>query len=327
MLKTLTSIAAREKGPPVFVSQLRSVLDVRYLALLTTLATYALIVLGGTVRATDSGLACLDWPRCHGELIPPLQTKVLIEYAHRLTAVAVALLILGTAASAWLWRRGDRRVTAGVTLALVLVVVQALVGGATVNMELPATIVALHLAIALVLLAVLIVTTIAAFVPADSKAGVSNGPVAAAGRRSQAFLLAAGVAAAATFALILTGSYVASSGAGLVYPDWPLFNGKLVAAGGRLGDLHYAHRLMAAGVGVFLLATAVQAWRRPRSGRILISVGAALVLYVAQVFVGASNIWFDLAISVRIAHLALASALWASLVVAISWAYLERRRT
>ena len=38
------------------------------LALVASLATYLLIVLGGLVRATGAGLACPDWPLCHGRL-------------------------------------------------------------------------------------------------------------------------------------------------------------------------------------------------------------------------------------------------------------------
>ncbi len=324
MLKAIASAAAGENGPSVWLGRLRTTLDVRYLALVSSIATYGLIVLGGTVRATDSGLACPDWPRCHGQLVPPFDSHVLIEYSHRLAAVAVGLLILATAIAVWLGQRDNRTVLAGCTAAVVLLVAQALVGGATVNMELPATIVAVHLAMALTLLTVLIVTTVEAFW--HRRRLLAGGPAA---RLPPAWRLPVlpAATALATLALILLGSYVANSGASLVYPDWPLFNGTIVSAGGRLADLHYAHRLMALVVGLLLLAVAAQSWRKERAdGQSipLAAVGFAFVLYVAQVFVGASNIWFDLATSVRIVHLALASAMWAALVLGISWVYSQR---
>jgi hypothetical protein len=55
------------------------------------------------------------------------------------------------------------------------------------------------------------------------------------------------------------------------------------------------------------------------------AVAVALVLYTAEVIVGASNIWFDLATEVRVAHLAIASAIWLALVFALAWGYAERR--
>lgn len=325
MLKAIISIANGETGPMAWLGHLRSLLDLRYLALLTSLATYALIVLGGTVRATGSGLACPDWPRCYGQWVPPLEPQVLIEYSHRLAAVGVGLLVLGTAVAAWRWQRDNRFVLAGAIVAVLLVIAQVLVGGVTVNMELPATIVALHLALALVLLAVLVVIAVGAFWQRRRQVSSGSPPPKLASSFPLPVLLA--VAALTTFALILTGSFVANSGASLVYPDWPLFDGKLVSAGGPLADLHYAHRLMAVVVGLLVLAVVVQAWRGARRPILRATGSFALILYVAQVFVGAGNIWLELATPLQVAHLALASALWASLVLALTWGYLEARTT
>lgn len=99
------------------------------------------------------------------------------------------------------------------------------------------------------------------------------------------------------------------------------------SAGGKLANLHYAHRLVAAASGFLVLAVAIEAWRlRPREAIILAAVVAVVILYIAQVFIGASNIWFSLASSVRIAHLAIASAAWATLVFLSIWAYLGQAR-
>lgn len=74
------------------------------LLLLTTLLTYAQIALGGLVRHTGAGLACLDLPLCHGRVLPLSEhPTVLIQALHRLNALAVgglavvvAVLVLRT---------------------------------------------------------------------------------------------------------------------------------------------------------------------------------------------------------------------------------------
>ena len=68
-------------------------------------------------------------------------------------------------------------------------------------------------------------------------------------------------------------------------------------------------------------------WRKGRRPVILAVASVTLLLYVAEVFVGASNIWFKLATSARIAHLALASAVWSLLVFGAAWGYVEHRGT
>jgi heme A synthase len=169
------------------------------------------------------------------------------------------------------------------------------------------------------LLAVLVATAVGAvWWQRQTPPAASGGP----GARSEIASLAF-VAALATFALILVGSYVANSGAGLVYSDWPLFNGRLISSGGRLADLHYAHRLLAAVVGALVVALAVRVWRRERRPVLVAAVAFALVAYVAEVLVGAVNVWLELPTSTRIIHLALASAVWSALVFTLVWNYAE----
>jgi len=82
------------------------------LSLITTLATFFLIFVGGLVRVSGAGLGCPDWPKCFGRWIPPLRAEDLpagfdeqtfnvtlawIEYINRLIGVIVGFLILATA--------------------------------------------------------------------------------------------------------------------------------------------------------------------------------------------------------------------------------------
>lgn len=279
-----------------------------HLAALTVLMTYGLIVLGGAVRATDSGTACPDWPLCHGQLIPRWEGHVLVEYSHRLVASIAGVFIFATAVWAWRRCRDNRLVAGGAGLTIALLVAQVLVGAATVNTETDADVVAAHLSIALTLWATLIVLAVAASRPRPEPARPPPWmPV----------LVAVGA-----LALVISGAYVSQEGAGLAYSDWPLFDGKLVSSGGRLADLHYLHRLLAAGLGVLILGLAVSTWRHERRPLVVLAVTLAFAIYVVQVFVGAANVWFELATSLRISHLALASALWGVLAFAAAWSYL-----
>ncbi|MEP7379481.1 MAG: heme o synthase [Chloroflexota bacterium] len=303
------------------------------LALLTAATTYLLIVIGAIVRSTGSGMGCPDWPTCHGALLPPLgDTAAWIEWVHRGVAVIVGLLVVATAVVAWLDHRRVRSILFGSLLAVVLVFFQAYLGKVTVDTSNAGETVTAHLATALALLGVLSFVAVRARYPA----------VLPARGGTQRLTLGIAFVAASAYALMLFGSHVVATGASLVYPDWPLFNGQLlpvfapdpvVAA---LQMAHFLHRIVAALVGVFVLVAAWIVWRRVRAARrggaplpggeaLLALVGTAAALYAVQVIVGALQISSQLAAWAVALHLALGAAIWALLVSAVFVGYFAAR--
>jgi cytochrome c oxidase assembly protein subunit 15 len=131
----------------------------RYAAIVSCVLCYSTILLGGNVMASDSGLACPDWPSCfgNGNFLPAFQGGVALEWSHRVSAffLSTAILVLSLAGIAY---ERQRRVLLGMAfLSLGLVVTEALLGGLVVESQLRVEFVLVHLAVATGLFGILLV--------------------------------------------------------------------------------------------------------------------------------------------------------------------------
>ncbi len=132
--------------------------QVRRLGWATLVANIGLVVTGGAVRLTASGLGCPTWPRCTEESFTPhgeLDLHSAIEFGNRMLTFVLAAIAILTFVAAWQTRRLDLRV-----LAFVLGVgipAQAVIGGMTVLTDLNPWVVSFHLlcSLAIICLAVL----------------------------------------------------------------------------------------------------------------------------------------------------------------------------
>jgi len=304
---------------------------VRRLVVATGIATFALIVVGGVVRVSGSGLGCgpensgfHGWPFCNDSVVPGVDTNSIIEYTHRALAGAVGLMILALVVLAW---RSHRHLLPVTVALLLLVIAQAGLGGATVEEGLDETYVAAHLGLAMLLLGGLVYLW----------RGVNERPPANGGPGLRILSVAA---TAAVFCTVVAGGYMAGT-QNYGRPDYQLGDGAHHACGkqfptcngdfmpfgqSRLVDIHLTHRAFMYLASALLIALIVVALRR----RVAVPYAWALAaLLVAQILVGALNVWLDEYEALIVLHLTLGTLLWAtslSLALEVSPARARSRR-
>ena len=279
----------------------------RTLALATAIATIALFAIGGLVRGTGSGLGCSTWPACEpGRLFPTGTLHSLIEFSHRAIAFVVIVLTALTGLAALRTSRDRPSVCWPAVLAFPLVLAQAGLGAIVVATELDAWWVTAHFVAALLLIAD--VTYVASAVaPLDERA--SGAPV------GRSFARLALVTTGVIGLLLLVGTYVRASDAQLVFTDWPLMDGRLVPTLGGAATAMFLHRALAAIAMLLVLWTAIRARTDARRHPATVRLSTiALVLFVAQIFVGAANVWTRLRPWAVVAHVALSVLIWATAV-------------
>ncbi|MEK6224974.1 MAG: heme o synthase [Chloroflexota bacterium] len=296
----------------------------RYRALVyaSLAASFLVVVWGGVVRVTGSGLGCPDWPLCHGQFLPSLDTATRIEWFHRFLAIAGGVAVAAVVLWSLVFYRADRRILTLAIVAAILYPLQAVLGAITVVLELPPEWVTVHLANAELLLATL---TILAVVVRWPNVGRTE---------SAGWTWLAVAAAVGTFVLLLSGAYLRGANATMACFSWPLcgaiaqVNVPILLATRidfpteGLPAIAMLHRYIAAGVGVVVVLACIDAWRHRRDAPGLGPLAiATAVIFVAQVAIGAANPltgWAPWAVG---AHPAVASLLWCSVVglAAVAW--------
>jgi len=125
----------------------------RRLGWATLLGNIGIVLTGGAVRLTASGLGCPTWPRCTDTSFTPhgaLDHHQAIEFGNRTLTFVLTAIAIGTFVTAWQSRRRDLRVLA-FWLALGIPA-QAIVGGITVLTDLNPWVVSFHLLVSLAMI-------------------------------------------------------------------------------------------------------------------------------------------------------------------------------
>ena len=276
----------------------------RRITLAAVVLLAVIIVTGGAVRLSGSGLGCPEWPNCEvGRLTPHTASDVnaMVEFVNRvftgLVSLTVIVAVLGS-----LLRVPRRRDLVLLSVGLVFgVFLQAVLGGLTVLFELQPPFVMAHFLLSLALLTDALVLY--------RRAGQSDGParlvtepvVRTLGR--VLFVLATIV--------VVTGTVVTATG-----PHGGDKDAKRFAF-----DIRVVARIHGTSVIAFLVLILLTVWvlRRTRAPRdVQARLGVLLVIVVAQAAIGYTQYLTGIPVLLVGFHLAGATAVWAAAI----WFYL-----
>jgi len=275
------------------------------LAFWTLCTTYLLIVFGGYVASSNSGMGCgPDWPLCNGVLIPVLKGATLIEYAHRLIGALLALLTGRLCFRLWRSSRsGTDRFVSAATAALLAV--QIVLGAFVVWFDLPPIVVTIHFFIAFLFLGCLlwIWRNVHRTLQRHQRAGQTSVRIET--KRHIHVLL---VLLTAT---LLLGAYVKHQHYGLAC-GW-LTCGEQLWPSNEAQMWQTAHRIAASATVLYTLWTAFVAyrrrWGRPLEQRLLLAAAVGLL----QAVIGIITVTTEVHLPWAVIHLAVGT--WMALLL------------
>lgn len=276
----------------------------RLLAVAALLLLSAIIVTGGAVRVTGSGLGCPDWPTCtEGNLAPQLFAEsaghATIEYLNRLVTGLVSLIVIAAVLGALL-RRPRRRDLTLLAISLVGGVIgQIVLGGITVLTDLHPVAVQSHFLLSLVIVTFAVVLVERAGREDDAPAATAA-PVPAA--RSASWAALALLVPAITAGTVLTGTGPHGGD-----PDAQRF-------GFVPGDVARVHGVLVELFTAALLMALVRAWRSGAERRVLRRGSVAMAVAVAQSALGYTQYFTGVPALLVGLHILGATALWISVL-------------
>lgn len=315
-----------------------------FLSMLITI----LMLWGGFVRISGSGLSIPDWPLINGSLLPPFseegwqavfddykqaypaltdgmslgtfETQFAIEYFHRFLAALVGIVLLAIIIRArkhpevWAVSKRPLLWSGG------LILVQAILGGMVVKLDLAAAVLAIHLGMAYVIFAILFWQAL--------KLSRLGDPLRAGHEKAQRF---GKEAIAATLIQVMSGGLVAGTGAGLVMNTWPKVGDHWIPPLSVMwGDFYspvwanlwqnqiliqFFHRWWAFIVAGAVIHLIIKAMKMNLSPRGRLALRATATILVLQILLGIGNLLMKVPPYMAILHLAVAFLLYMVLII------------
>jgi heme a synthase len=297
---------------------------------------FVIVTLGAFTTSIGAGMVFADWPLSNGSVNPEGwldDVAMFAEHSHRLTGALMGLLTIGLAF--WLHfkeKRGWLRKLGW--WALFIVVVQGLIGGKRVlldSLAVPGFDMTLGqmLRIPHGILAQVFVCVLFAIAAGLSRwwidAGARGSPAASARVRRIGIVCVALIFVQLAIAATMRHNY-----AGMSIPTFPWSTpegGLLPATWDFRVGIHFAHRVMAAILGVALVIFAWVAWKDRDVTSFLRTLAAGIVvLLVVQILLGAKVIWTSRNAYLTTAHVIVGALLLAVTFVTVFFMHRGKRR-
>ena len=292
----------------------------RKLGLVTIVSIYLLVLAGGIVRSTGSGMGCPDWPKCFGMWVPPTEVsqlppsyqeiyaeklhgevefnpvKTWIEYVNRLVGAFTGIVVFGVFLASFSYRKRDKSLIYLSFLAVVLIGANAALGKFVVDSFLKPGVVTAHMLLAILVVFVLLYSIARGWSEVTETEKVTNKPLLS---KILTLLLILSTAQ------VLIGTQVREAIDKIIAN--PIFGYDRSTWIEQLGLSFYIHRsfsLVLLGLHIYLI---VQLKKNIQSEGILYKFFRALVLLVVvEIVSGAVMAYFSVPAFIQPVHLTLA---------------------
>lgn len=289
-----------------------------YFLIVYTALIFLNLLYGPLVRATNSGLACPDWPFCFGKIFPNFDFQIFMEVGHRFYSMSLGIILL--VGTVWTAITPElRRPFLGYFLVgILLIISQAGLGALTVLWSLDATTVNLHLLNAILFLLCIFTAALKAkhlsnedtttrFVSLRSLLGKSQLPLF--------------VGVLLVFFQIILGGRVSSNYAGLACLEFPTCNGEWIPSyPDPKAQIQVQHRFGAYLVAFYLLLINLYGIFKGFSDRNKKLIRMAIAVLLVQIVIGVINVYAKLPWLVTAAHTGFAVLLF----LTVYWIWIQR---
>lgn len=318
------------------------------LAMFSALCAFLMILIGAYAHISEAGLGCPEWPGCYGRLFAPMTAQELNEVRldtprvtdeeakawkdtlHRYVSGTLGLLMFRLLYLGWQLKKRYRKQQVIIpAVVFLLVISQTILAAMTVKLQFKPLIMMSNLATGFTILGLL---WWVALREQRFWKPIYAAPAVLSDLRPRAFI---GLLLVAT--QVILGGWTSANYAGLACPDFPTCRGVLWPSmdyvngfalwrdmglsyeGGMLSlaaatAVHMAHRIGAVITFLYIGWLALHTMRLGYENNLCRFGFLVLILVVAQVFVGATNVLFHLPIILGVAHTGMAALLLLGLI-------------